>query len=134
MTQLWLKVHERTDWPSVSAYTLWHRDVALEHAPDPGDTIMLLASDEEPEGAVLIDVCRRYWSINGTLNLKLREIVHLPNEEMDERIAQGVARHDDHLTYIERIPMPWRATDDEHGTLDDRLEDCGWRRYAPAEA
>lgn len=129
MTRIWLTVYELHDGPGYGYPSqLWWRDVELAHAPNIGESMFFLTSDEDPEGAVDTEVGLRYWAFDGQMNLQLRPIVHLPNDLMEKRINGYVRIEGDR--YYRTCPMPWRVDDDENGLLDDRLRASGWRTWA----
>jgi hypothetical protein len=135
MARIWLSVTEFHDGPGFGhPQELWWRDVDIEGAPDRGDEYSFLASETDPDGTCTTEVRARYWDINGRLNIELRRIVHLPNEDMEREITVRARQHDSTEDYIRRTPMPWRASDDEgSGVLDEQLAWSGWKRYSELE-
>lgn len=129
MARLWLQVIEHHDGPGYGHPSeLWWRDVTLEGTPSVGDRMMFLGSEDEPDGSVDIEVRNRYWALDGTLNIELRRIVHLPNDKWEE---DGHHRwQGDYEGFIRNCPMPWRESDDAYGLLDDRLAWSDWQRFA----
>jgi hypothetical protein len=135
MAHLWLQVHEHHWGPGYGFPSeLWSREVQIEGTPEVTDDIMLLRSDDEPEGAVTHTIKRRYWDWAGVLNLELRGIVHLPNDKYEEELNGSIPActwegHTDWERYYRHYPLPWREEDDEYGLLADRLHESGWKTF-----
>lgn len=101
---LWLVVR-KAGWGST---TLFHRVMETDFAPRDGDTIMLLKSEEEPEGTMSHTVKNAYWDFNGTYNVEMRQFVL--DTEVD-RVQSGY------------WSVWWT---DRDGDLVTKLKESGW--------
>lgn len=105
---LWLSVH--TD---AGSGRLWTRTMPTAYAPEPGDKIMVLCDEEEPEGRVSMRVRSRWWSIDGTLNVEV-ETVRIDPGEWWQRAGW---KHE----------SAW-YTDRDGNNFEPQLAESGWER------
>jgi hypothetical protein len=125
---LWLHVYEHHHMPGYQfPDELWSKELDMAHAPDVGDEIFLWQDRDDCSG-VMVGVKNRYWDHDGTLNLELRSIVHLPNDKWEFDNKQAIAAHirDDADCFLRHCPMPWRDYDDEDVSLNMRLRGGDW--------
>ncbi len=90
-TRLWLSVQQadKGGWTMGGSGDLYVREVLFAHLPDVGETIYVLASEEEPEGTMGLHVYARYWDLDGTANLSMQTILVDPNQDVQDRIFRG---------------------------------------------
>lgn len=87
---------------------LFWRKLRLDHSPRPVDEMMILSSEEEPEGCVLHTVKSLYWDLEGRLNITMKPFV------LDTELSEGAWKHE----------TSWWT--DVDGDLVARLRESGW--------
>lgn len=104
---LWLSVRA-TEWGASELFT---RIIDADFAPRTGDSIMLLRTEEEPEGSASHEVKSHYWNFDGAYNVELRPFV------LDTELTREYVRY-------------WSAWwTDRDGDLKQLLLESGWKKY-----
>jgi len=100
-----------TKTSSYSVSELWRREVEMGFLPHEGDHVLILTSEEEPDGSIGGYVKRRYWDFDGKAHLEFQEYVQDPPEDFKPN----------------RIMTSWWT--DRDGDLEEMLRASGWADY-----
>ena len=126
VSHVWLTVYQHRDWASSSVSQLWWRRVVHHFAPQVGQRMAMLYSDEEPSGSWHNEVVDVYFDFGGLHHITMQSVIVDPDAEGEKAIYRSIS-----TSNPRNRRGRWETERD--GDLDAMLLACGWQEYIPEE-